>query len=90
MVEADERGLEAELLTEFDHLPGELADALWFCDMTTGPDGTSVDVADRLAEIGSRYGPEHVVTRSIERAGHQIRAAAGRTEERLGARRAGY
>jgi putative nucleotidyltransferase with HDIG domain len=43
----------------------DLARALTYCDMTTGPDGRHMDVLDRLAEIHSRYGPEHVVSRSI-------------------------
>jgi hypothetical protein len=33
-----------------------LIQALTYCDMTTGPDGVPLDVADRLAEIHSRYG----------------------------------
>ncbi|MGN9846209.1 hypothetical protein ACTMTI_49660 [Nonomuraea sp. H19] len=42
-----------------------MVEALTYCDMTTGPDGTHLDVTERLAEIHSRYGPEHVVSRSI-------------------------
>jgi hypothetical protein len=56
---------------------------LWFCDMTTGPDGEGLEVAQRLAEIRERYGPNHVVTRFIDRAEGEIRAAAGRTDEQL-------
>jgi hypothetical protein len=33
--------------------------------MTTGPNGRHLDVAERLAEIHSRYGPDHLVSRSI-------------------------
>ena len=36
--------------------------------MTTGPDGQPVPVDRRLAEIHDRYGPEHLVSRSIQRA----------------------
>jgi putative nucleotidyltransferase with HDIG domain len=82
-VEADERGLEHELLAEFPHAVTPLADALWFCDMTTGPDGEALAVAARLAEIRNRYGPDHVVTRFVDRAQGEIIAAAQRTSERL-------
>lgn len=82
-VEADERGLEDELVAEFAHDGGSVADALWYCDMTTGPDGQDVSVGERLSEIRSRYGPEHVVTRFIDRAEDEIIAAADRTGARL-------
>lgn len=63
--EARQRDLFDVLAKEFDHEAPDLARALTYCDMTTGPDGRHVDVTDRLAEIHSRYGPEHVVSRSI-------------------------
>lgn len=46
-IEAEVRGLGAELASEF--APGEplLADALLYCDMTTGPDADYVRPADR-------------------------------------------
>jgi putative nucleotidyltransferase with HDIG domain len=83
-VEAEERGLDDELIAEFARIDGALSDALWFCDMTIGPDGASVAVEQRLTEIRSRYGPGHVVTRFIDRAEGDIRAAAERTVIRLG------
>ncbi|HEX3613777.1 MAG TPA: HDIG domain-containing protein [Sporichthyaceae bacterium] len=49
-VEADERGLEAQLQHEFPVEPGVLADALIFCDMTTGPNGEQFAVEQRLYE----------------------------------------
>jgi hypothetical protein len=36
--------------------------------MTTSPDGEPVDVDSRLAEIHRRYGPDHLVSRTIHRA----------------------
>jgi hypothetical protein len=36
--------------------------------MTTSPDGEFVPVERRLAEIHDRYGPGHLVSRSIQRA----------------------
>ncbi len=82
-VEAEERGFDDELRAEFPPEDGDLADGLWYCDMTTGPNGEAMSVGERLAEIRSRYGPEHVVTRFVDRAETDIRAAVERTEERL-------
>lgn len=81
-VEAEERGLSAEL-AEFAPPPHDLANALIYCDMTTGPSGERVDVADRLAEIDSRYGTDHLVSRSIRRATPTLVAAVRATAERL-------
>jgi hypothetical protein len=50
-IEADVRGLGAELAAEFTPADALLSDALLYCDMTTGPDGDYVRPADRLAEI---------------------------------------
>ncbi|MEU7458068.1 hypothetical protein [Streptosporangium roseum] len=66
--EAPERGLLDALNEEFDQERPELVEALTYCDMTTSPGGTPLDVDDRLAEIHSRYGPEHLVSRSISNA----------------------
>lgn len=82
-VEADERGLETQLQKEFPAESGILADALVFCDMTTGPNGEQLGVDQRLTEIRDRYGPEDVVTRFVNRASGEIGAAVRRTEERL-------
>ncbi|GAB3857935.1 hypothetical protein GCM10027610_094980 [Dactylosporangium cerinum] len=72
-----------DLQVEFNREDSPTADALWYCDMTTGPDGQDLDVVVRLAEIRSRYGPDHIVTRFIARAGDQITAAVRRAEARL-------
>jgi hypothetical protein len=84
-IEADVRGLGAELASEFS--PGDplLTDALLYCDMTTGPDGDFVRPADRLVEIRGRYGPDHEVTRFVERAASEILTTAGRVEGLLAA-----
>jgi HD domain len=64
--EAAERGLAADLAREFPGPPGDLADALTYCDMTTtSPGGAPVPVGQRLAEICARYGPGHTVARTI-------------------------
>jgi predicted hydrolase (HD superfamily) len=84
-IEADVRGLGAELASEFSPADSLLTDALLYCDMTTGPDGDYVRPADRLVEIRGRYGPDHEVTRFVERAASEILATAGRIEEMLAA-----
>jgi hypothetical protein len=68
VIEAEERGLAHLLNREFAPPPRPLAGALTFCDMTTSPDGKRVQVASRLAEIHTRYGDGHLVSRSMHRA----------------------
>jgi HD domain len=84
-IEADIRGLGAELASEFSPADSLLTDALLYCDMTTGPNGDYVRPADRLVEIRGRYGPDHEVTRFVERAASEILTTAGRVEEMLAA-----
>lgn len=73
-IEAEERGLADQLTDEFAPSSKHLADALTYCDMTTGPDGQPLPANVRLAEIQDRYGPEHVVSRAIHRAAPRIAA----------------
>lgn len=82
-IEAQERGLADTLLAEFEPVRAELADALTYCDMTTGPDGRPLSVEERLAEIRARYGQGHVVDRSINRATPRIRNSAHAIRGRL-------
>jgi len=83
VIEADERGLSYQLAEEFPNEDSPTADALWYSDMTTGPDGQDYEVTERLSEIRSRYGAGHVVTSFIDRAEPTIVAAVRRTEARL-------
>ena len=83
--EASERGLSGHLVREFDDERSEVTDALWYADMTTGPDGQDLDVLDRLSEVRERYGPGHLVTRFWARAEPSLLAAVKRTQERLSA-----
>lgn len=82
-IEAGVRGVAAELAAEFSRADSQLADALLYCDMTTGPDGGYVRPADRLVEIRGRYGPDDEVTRFVELAAPEILATAGRVEMML-------
>ncbi len=68
IIEAEERGLAGILSLEFEPAPQELSSVLTYCDITTSPDGEHVSARMRLAEIQQRYGPGHLVSRSIQRA----------------------
>jgi putative nucleotidyltransferase with HDIG domain len=81
VIEAEERGLAAELSREFAPARDDLTDALIFCDMTTGPDGDRVTPDRRLADIEARYGPGHQVTNAIQRATPELLAAVGRVAD---------
>ena len=82
IVEAEERGLADALSREFDPAPDALASVLTWCDMTTSPDGELVPVEQRLAEIHDRYGPGHLVSRSIQRAAPLILGAVEQVHNR--------
>jgi sirohydrochlorin ferrochelatase len=83
VLEAELRGLSAELAEFDDEGPTLLRDTLWWADMTTTPDGTPTNVLDRIAEIQRRYGPDDVVSRFIVAARPELEAAVERTETRL-------
>jgi hypothetical protein len=80
LFEADERGLGEQLVAEFEQEESPTADALWFADMTTGPNGEDLDVLDRLAEVRRRYGPDDPVSRFWIRAKPTLVQAVRRTE----------
>ena len=81
-LEADERGFEKELTREFEPASEELAKALIYCDMTTDPDGRMVTFDERLDEIQSRYGSDHVVSRAMRVAAPMIRRAIAEVDLR--------
>ncbi|WP_433457759.1 HD domain-containing protein [Micromonospora sp. CA-248212] len=83
--EADERGLGQALASEFPREETAVSDALWYADMTTGPDGQDLTVDERLAEIRQRYGPDDVVTRFWQKAEPMLREVVDRTQCRLSA-----
>jgi putative nucleotidyltransferase with HDIG domain len=82
ILEAELRGIGA-LVAVFPDEGGALRDALWYCDLTTSPDGQPVSAADRMSEIKERYGPGTIVTRFITDGAPELLAAVERTERRL-------
>jgi putative nucleotidyltransferase with HDIG domain len=82
ILKAELRGI-GDLLAVFPDECGALRDALWYCDLTTSPDGDQVSVRDRIAEIKERYGPGHVVTQFITDGTPELLGAVERTERRL-------
>jgi hypothetical protein len=85
LYEGEERGLADELVGEFANEGSPTTDALWYSDMTTGPDGQDFEVLARLAEVNDRYGPDHLVTRFWIRGRAPLLAAVGRVEKLLAA-----
>jgi putative nucleotidyltransferase with HDIG domain len=81
--EAQVRGLDKTLLAEFEPEQSATYDALVFCDMTVGPTGELVSFDERIAEIISRYGPAHEVTRAIDMSLTSLAACHRRTLVRL-------
>jgi hypothetical protein len=82
IIEAGERGLADVLALEFEPAPDALSSVLTYCDMTTSPDGELVSADKRLAEIHHRYGPDHLVSRSIRRATPTILRAVEQVQDR--------
>ncbi|MEV0394145.1 HD domain-containing protein [Polymorphospora rubra] len=81
-IEAAERGL-AEQLEAFPLEEGALMDALVTADLTVGPQGQRLEVAERLEEILRRYPPQSPVHRAIQRAEPLLIAHVRRTLNRL-------
>ncbi|MFI7648813.1 phosphohydrolase [Micromonospora sp. NPDC049460] len=84
--EGDERGMLDVLTNEFEREETPTADALWYADMTTGPDGQDLTVEERLAEIRERYGPEDLAARFWQRAEGPLLEVVRRTQARLSAK----
>jgi putative nucleotidyltransferase with HDIG domain len=84
IVEAHERGLANVLRLEFEPAPHVPSIVRTCCDMTTSPDGEPVPVERRLAQIHDRYGPGHLVSRSIQRATPMILRAVEQVHGRAG------
>ena len=55
-------------------------DLLTYCDLTCGPAGANLTLAQRLDEISSRYGDDHVVVRGLVMSRGRIDASFERVE----------
>ena len=81
-VEAKLRGLSAEL-AEFPDEGSKTTAALAYCDMLTGPAGEAVSLEERIADVERRYGPEHVVPRSLRLAQPALARSLAFVESKL-------
>ena len=68
---------------EFPFEDSDLDRALTYCDLTTGPGGQRMEFRDRVAEIVTRYGPDHVVTKAITGSLIELEEAVRVTERRI-------
>lgn len=73
----------AHLLDDYEDEQTPERDALWWADMTTGPDGETMTFEERMAEVKSRYGSEHPVSRAVDLSWWERQGAVERTEARL-------
>lgn len=83
VVEAERRGLLAELNGEFPRNDALPHDEVCFCDMTTGPAGELMTVEERLADIRQRYGPGSIVGDAIDQAEAELVATVHRVQARI-------
>lgn len=81
--QADHLGLGDQLRGEFGDVEGVQRDALWMADATTGPSGERMSLAQRVAEICARYGPDSFVTSCMIASRPELEAAISRMQSRL-------
>ncbi len=81
-VEASLRGY-GSAFAEFPRERSAVADALTYCDMTTGPTGKPLSFRERTAEIFQRYGETDVVSEALRRSRPSLSLAVARTTRRL-------
>src|SRR2546421_3938508 len=80
--EAHLRGCEAEL-EAFPRERSAVADALTYCDLTTGPMGECISLKERAKDISARYGESDVVTQALRQSMPYVALAVARTKRRL-------
>jgi len=80
-IEADHRGL-ADQLAVFRRPTGPVADALTYCDVTSGPTGQLMHPGDRFEEIVDRHGEDSIVARSRAEARPEMYGMVARTLRR--------
>lgn len=80
--EADERGLTGQLI-QFDRPPQDDLDALILADLTTGPSGQRMTVAERIDDMLDRYEARHPVHRAVKRSRPYLEECAKRAAKRF-------
>jgi HD superfamily phosphodiesterase len=80
--EAELRGCGAAL-KEFPREHSAAADALTYCDSTTGPVGQHVTLKERAAEIRHRYKDSDLVVQALKLAMPHVSLTVARTQQRL-------
>lgn len=74
---------EIDGIERFDDEATAIRDALWYCDAVCGPTGEPTTPDQRWDDVRRRYGPGHVVSRSLDQAEPRLRAAVDRTRARI-------
>ncbi|CAN5233305.1 HDIG domain-containing protein [soil metagenome] len=73
----------SEDLAAYPREESAVADALVYCDLTTGPAGQAMTLQERIDEVRSRYGPGTLVAEALDEATPDLRRAVERTEQRI-------
>jgi hypothetical protein len=79
---ADACGLSAAI-AEFPDEQTALSDSLTYADLTVGPYGRPMSVAERMAEMLDRHGPDSPNARAHAVRGPYLTELAGRVERRM-------
>jgi len=69
-------------LDEYKREESWTADALTYCDLTTGPTGLKMTMEDRIAEVEERYGEGEIVA-ALRQATPHLAQSVARMEQRL-------
>jgi HD superfamily phosphodiesterase len=80
--EARIRGCESEL-EAFPRERSAVADALTYCDLTTGSTGERISLKERAKDISARYGESDAVTAALRQSMPYVTLAVARTKRRL-------
>lgn len=81
--EAHELGLVAIMADEFPLLDAEHQRVLTYCDMTVGPRGERLTVAERIADVLNRYDRRTAVHRAMQAAVPELYAVVAEVERKL-------
>src|SRR6266516_5147352 len=80
--EAQLRDLAKEL-NEILRENSAVADALTYCDLTTGPTGKHISFEERLADIFQRYGETHIIHQATNQAIPSLTRIVKHVQEKL-------